>query len=143
MISFLSPWGLLALPLAAAPWILHRWSASKARLQPFPALDLLRAAQRSSFASSVLSHRLLLAARTLLMFFLAMFLSRPVLRRDSGGGRAPDTLILLVDISASMGARVSGRTRLDWAREEARAFRPSGGSGRVGLVSFSDRVEST
>jgi hypothetical protein len=151
----LSPWALAALPLTLAPWLLHRWSLSKAKPYPFPTLELLRAALRASYASSVLSHRVLLLLRTLLALALVFLASRPVLRWGRGaGGGGPLTTVLLVDVSASMGARVAGRTRLEWAVQEAAAFCPTGpaGSGagerpaagsseRVGLVAYSDRVE--
>lgn len=144
-LSFLHPAALAALPLAAAPWLLHRWSLSKAVKRPFPTLELLRAALRASFSSSVLSHRLLLVLRTLFVLLLVLLLSRPVLR---WGGAAPASgglhVVLAVDLSASMGARVAGRSRLAWALDEAKSFRPgTPGIAGVSLVSFSDRVESS
>jgi len=144
-LSFLIPWALAALPLALAPWFLHRWSLSKAKPYPFPTLELLRAALRASYASSILSHRVLLLLRTLLVLALVFLASRPVLRWGRGaGGGGPLTTVLLVDVSASMGARFAGRTRLEWAVQEAGSFRPAAGSSdRVGLVAYSDRVEAS
>src|SRR5512142_1526355 len=79
-VTFQTPAALAALPLAAVPWLLHRWSLSRRKPVPFPSLELLRAALRASFGRTILSQRLLLAARTLLALSLVLLASGPVLR---------------------------------------------------------------
>jgi hypothetical protein len=143
-LSFQNPAALAALPAAAIPYLLHRWSLSRAKPLPFPSLELLREALRSSFFSAVLSHRILLLLRTLLALALVLWLSRPVLRSGEKTGEGPSTFVLLMDVSASMDARNAGRSALAWAVEEAAAFLPaSGAADRAALAAFSDRVEKT
>ncbi len=143
-LSFQAPWALAALPLAAAPWLLHRWALSRTRPLSFPSIELLRAALRASLSTSLLSHRLLLILRTALVLALVLLFSRPRITWGGEAGGGPLNLVLAVDLSASMDARVAGQSALAWAVKEALTFRPSPGStDRVGLAAFSDRIESS
>ena len=77
MIEFLRPGFLGALPLAAIPAALHFWGMARARPTPFTALDLLREAAQTRFATEKIRRWVLLTARTLLLITLILFLAQP------------------------------------------------------------------
>src|SRR5688572_30128911 len=115
--SFLSPALLWALPLAAAPLLLHLLSRRQARRQPFSDLSFLRRVYARALPRTRLQQWLLVAARCLLLLLLILAYAGPVLqaRGEPSGGAAGEGLDLavLVDVSYSMGAREAGKTRLE------------------------------
>jgi len=150
MFSFLNPSWLWALPIAAAPVVLHLIFLSRARRVLFSDLTLLRAAYARALPSTRVRQWLLLLLRTLALGCLVLAFSRPVLHRSrsgtepEGGVRSEQGLdvVLLVDDSWSMGAVVRGKPRFDWAcaagRELITGLRPAD---RVAVAAFSDRLE--
>lgn len=142
---FTTPALLWALPLAAAPLLLHLLSKRRARRMPFSDLTFLRKVYAKALPRTRLQQWLLVAARCLLLLLLIAAYAGPVLQaggQDGGGAGEGLDLVVLADVSYSMAAREAGKTRLELARAQLesllRAMRPSD---RVALVPFSDRVE--
>lgn len=148
MPSFLNPSLLWALPLAGLPVLLHLVFLRRARRVPFGDLTLLRAVYLQSRPSSLLRQWLILVLRCLILACAVLAFSRPVLHsslaRDPGaaGPEQGLRLVLLLDVSYSMGAQVRGRTRLESAIASGeillRMLRPQD---RVAFAAFSDRLE--
>jgi hypothetical protein len=101
--TFLQPWVLFALPLAALPVIIHLVHLYRRRQVKWAAMIFLRAAQQMSKGLSRLRQILILALRVLAVAAIIMVVGRPL----AGGwlgltGGAPDTVLVLLDRSASM-----------------------------------------
>jgi hypothetical protein len=101
--SFLQPFLLIALPLALLPVIIHLIHLHRRRAVRWAAMMFLRAAQRMNQGLSKLRQYLILALRVLAIAALIFMAGRPL----AGGllgltGGAPDTVLLLIDRSASM-----------------------------------------
>ncbi|MEZ6084887.1 MAG: BatA and WFA domain-containing protein, partial [Phycisphaerae bacterium] len=84
-------------------------------------------------------NNLLMWLQLLILLLAAVALGKPIFE---GSRQTEDTLVLLIDHSASMGVEEKdGRTRLDFAKEQAEAIidnLPSGGKAMV--IGFSDRA---
>jgi len=101
--SFLQSAMLFALPLAALPIIIHLIHLHRRRTVPWAAMMFLRAAQQMNRGFSRLRRWLILAFRVLAVLALLLMAARPL----AGGwlgltGGVPDTVIVLLDRSASM-----------------------------------------
>ncbi len=101
--SFLQPLLLIALPLALLPVIIHLIHLHRRRAVRWAAMMFLRAAQRMNQGLSRLRQYLILALRVLAIAALVLMAGRPL----AGGllgltGGAPDSVLLLIDRSASM-----------------------------------------
>jgi hypothetical protein len=113
--TFLQPLMLLALPLAALPVIIHLIHLYRRRQVKWAAMMFLLAAQRMNKGFSRLRQVLILALRVLVLAAIILAVGRPL----SGGwlgltGGAPDTVIILVDRSASMAQKdtATGESKL-------------------------------
>ncbi|HEX4140631.1 MAG TPA: BatA domain-containing protein [Candidatus Methylacidiphilales bacterium] len=101
--TFLQPLLLLGLPLAALPVIIHLIHLYRRRRVKWAAMIFLHAAQRMNKGLSRLRQVLILALRVLALLTIIFMVARPL----AGGwlgltGGAPDTVLILVDRSASM-----------------------------------------
>src|SRR5436190_5811211 len=101
--TFLAPLLLWGLPLAALPIIIHLIHLHRRRTVPWAAMMFLLAAQRMNKGFSRLRQWLILAFRVLAIAALVFVITRPL----AGGwlgltGGMPDTVIVLLDRSASM-----------------------------------------
>ena len=101
--TFLQPALLIALPLAALPVVIHLIHLYRRRQVKWAAMMFLRAAQKMNKGLSRLRQVLILTLRVLALAALILVVSRPL----AGGwlgltGGAPDTVLILVDRSASM-----------------------------------------
>ena len=101
--TFLVPALLLALPLAALPVIIHLIHLYRRRQVKWAAMMFLRMAQRMNKGLSRLRQILILAFRVLAVAAILFVITRPM----AGGllgltGGVPDTVIVLLDRSASM-----------------------------------------
>ncbi len=101
--TFLQPLLLLGLPLAALPVIIHLIHLYRRRRVKWAAMIFLHAAQRMNKGLSRLRQVLILALRVLALLTLIFMVARPL----AGGwlgltGGAPDTVLILLDRSASM-----------------------------------------
>ena len=101
--TFLAPALLLALPLAALPVIIHLIHLYRRRQVKWAAMMFLLAAQRMNKGLSRLRQILILTLRVLAVAAILFVITRPL----AGGwlgltGGAPDTVMVLLDRSASM-----------------------------------------
>ncbi len=101
--SFLAPILLFGLPLAALPVIIHLIHLYRRRQVKWAAMMFLLMAQKMNKGLSRLRQILILAFRVLAVLALIFVVSRPL----AGGllgltGGAPDTVVILLDRSASM-----------------------------------------
>jgi len=120
--SFLQPWLLAALPLAALPIIIHLVNQRRFQTINWGAMMFLLAARRLSRGYSRLRQWLILAFRVAAIAGLIVAISRPLASGWVGlaaGGR-PDTTIVLIDRSPSMQQRdrATGRSKLEAGRQQ-------------------------
>lgn len=100
---FLNPlllWGLLAV---AVPIAIHLLNRRRHKTIPWAAMQFLLKATRESRGKKKLRHLLILACRALAVAALAFAAARPIISGLIGwGGGSIDTVVLLLDRSASM-----------------------------------------
>ncbi len=101
--SFIQPLLLFGLPLAALPILIHLIHQHRRRTVKWAAMMFLLMAQRMNKGFSRLRQILILTLRVLAVMALIFLVSRPL----AGGwlgltGGAPDTVLILLDRSASM-----------------------------------------
>jgi hypothetical protein len=102
--SFLQPWLLAALPIAALPVIIHLINQRRFQTIDWAAMRFLLEANRMSRGYARIRQWLILLARVLAIAGLIFMISRPLASGWlglSGGGR-PDTTLVLIDRSPSM-----------------------------------------
>lgn len=102
--SFLQPWLLIALPIAALPVIIHLINQRRFHTIDWAAMRFLLEANRMSRGYARIRQWLILALRTLAIAGLIFMISRPLASGwlgISGGGKA-DTTLILIDRSPSM-----------------------------------------
>jgi hypothetical protein len=102
--SFLQPWLLAALPIAALPVIIHLINQRRFHTIDWAAMRFLLEANRMSRGYARIRQWLILLARVLAIAGLVFMISRPLARGWlglSGGGQA-DTTLVLIDRSPSM-----------------------------------------
>lgn len=102
--SFLQPWLLAALPIAALPVIIHLINQRRFQTIDWAAMRFLLEANRMSRGYARIRQWLILLFRVLAIAGLIFMISRPLASGWlglSGGGRA-DTTIVLIDRSPSM-----------------------------------------
>lgn len=108
--TFLEPVLLWGLPLAALPIIIHLFNRLRHRTMHWAAMMFLLAATRKSTRYAKLRQWLVLAMRVLALCALIFAISRPL----AGGWvgwmlhPAPDAIVMVLDRSASMEARMPG-----------------------------------
>lgn len=119
--SFLFPGVLWALPLVAAPILIHLLNRQRYQKVDFGAMEFLRRAIRRTRRRVLLEDILLLALRTLAVLFLILGLAGPTLGPDSLlGSRPPQAEVYVVDYSMSMNRRVDGISALDRSIQQIR-----------------------
>src|SRR5437764_7599660 len=110
--TFLQPFVLWGLPLLLAPIIIHLVNRMRHRTVHWAAMRFLLSATQSSTSHAKLRQFIILAMRVLAIAALVIFIARPL----AGGwlgwalAPAPDSIVLLLDRSASMEARLPGQT---------------------------------
>src|SRR5882724_4631749 len=108
--TFLQPFVLWGLPLLLVPIIIHLVNRMRHRTVHWAAMRFLLQATQSSTSHAKLRQLLVLALRVFSVVAMVLFLARPL----TGGwlgwalAPAPDSILLLLDRSASMEARVEG-----------------------------------
>lgn len=111
-VTFLQPFVLWGLPLLLLPIIIHLVNRMRHRTVHWAAMRFLLSATQSSTSHAKLRQFLVLALRVLTVVALLFFLGRPL----AGGwlgwalAPAPDSILLLLDRSASMELRAPGQT---------------------------------
>ena len=108
--TFLQPLILWGLPLVLLPVIIHLINRMRHRPRQWAAMQFLLAATRSSTSHAKLRNLLIMLMRILAVLALLIFLARPLVGGWMGWAlaSAPDTILLLVDRSASMDSRIAG-----------------------------------
>jgi hypothetical protein len=110
--------------LIGVPIAIHYLFRRKHRVVRFAAMEFLLAALKKQKRRVQMENLLLLLMRCALIALLALALARPAIRSAALAplGGSARGVILIVDTSASMAARTTGRRGLDRARDRARAF---------------------
>ena len=110
--------------LAALPVILHLFMRQTPKHVIFPALRLVRERQKRSRKRMRIKNWLLLLARMAVLALMALALARPRLysQMPLGDESVPTALGLVFDTSLSMGYKENDKTRLEEAKERARAI---------------------
>jgi hypothetical protein len=140
MLHILKPLYLIGLSLAAIPLILHLLGRRRMREQPFSSLFLLKEIKKSSSVWMRVKDLILLILRTLFILSAAFAFSHPLVLSPFPflGKPAPRDVVMLIDVSMSMG--VQGM--LERAKHEATELANRlGAESRMVLISFTDRVE--
>jgi hypothetical protein len=111
--SFLQPWMLVALPIAALPVIIHLINQRRFQSINWAAMRFLLEANRMSRGYARIRQWLILLFRVLAIAALVFMISRPLATGWLGlaGGGRPDTTLILVDRSASMMQHGGGNVR--------------------------------
>ncbi len=131
--SFLSPILLFGLFAAAIPVIIHLLNRRRFRTVKWAAMQFLLKASQESRGKKRLKHILILACRALAIAALIFAIARPLVGGLLGwSGGAPDTVVVILDRSASMelrggdarpSLRESTLERVAQAAKEAKAGR--------------------
>lgn len=110
--------------LAALPVILHLFFRQTPKRIIFPALQLVRERQKRSRKKLKVKNWLLLLARMALIALMALALARPRLWSNTrlGAYEVPTAIALVFDTSLSMEYKERDKTRLDEAKDRARAL---------------------
>jgi hypothetical protein len=130
--TFLQPLVLMALPVAVLPVVIHLIHLYRRRQIKWAAMIFLRAAQQMNKGLSRLRQILILALRVLAVAAIILVVGRPL----AGGwlgltGGAPDTVLILLDRSASMEQKdiaTAVSKRLAGLRNLAKAINDTTGS---------------
>lgn len=143
-LNFLNPLFLWALPAAAAPVILHLLNKRPPKKMAFSHIAWLKQVHSVTMPKKRLREILLMIVRAALAMLLVFFFARPIFH-SSGflpGGAASESIVILLDVSASMGTVDGGRDGMEWVKERLQsALRKIPNGARVGLIVFSDQVE--
>jgi hypothetical protein len=119
VISFLSPWVLAGLPLAALPLVLHLIQRRDPPTVEFPAVRYLVQVTQEHQRRLKLRHWLLLLIRTLLIVALIVAAAGPSAPLRQAASHSPSALVVVLDDSPSSGVVVSGTPRLIQLRAAA------------------------
>ncbi|MEM0927475.1 MAG: BatA domain-containing protein, partial [Planctomycetota bacterium] len=110
--SFLQPWMLAAVPLAAIPIIIHLINQRRYQSLPWAAMRFLLSANQMNRGYAKIRRWLILAFRTLIIVALVLAVGRPLLSGTLGQGwigsmigRGTETAFVLIDRSPSMQRR--------------------------------------
>lgn len=129
--SFLQPWMLVGLLAAFVPVVLHLMNRQRANRIRFPMMTIVTLSQQRRAPALKLKRWLLLAARMAILLLIPLAMAQPYTlcgeRTTAARDRTPAAVVLVVDVSASMG-RAHG-TRMDaqalaHARSVVRELRP-------------------
>lgn len=120
--SFLFTAGLLALPLAALPVVLHLLLKQKTPVVPFSTLRFIKTSVQRTAARRKVRQWLLLACRVVLLGLLIWAIAQPVRTSVAGwlGGGRSVVAAIVVDTSYSMLDQDAGKTRLAVADADIR-----------------------
>lgn len=137
--NFLSPALLAGLLAMAIPPIIHLIHRRKAVRVRFPALELIRRANKKTARRFRMRQLLLMAVRSILLGSVAFAMARPYVSHDvegvAGATASGGTTILVIDATWPMAYLLDGETLLDRARLQAgRVLDALGGTGQAALA---------
>src|SRR3954468_17597787 len=121
--TFLTPYLLGALALAAVPLIIHLLNRRRFQTVEWAPMKYLKLTIKTNRRRLRIEQLLLLALRTALIVALVLAVARPVLTKAGGlggwlgGGRGRVSRVLVIDDSLSMGYRAETRTAFDLAKD--------------------------
>src|SRR3954449_11606820 len=120
--TFLSPWMLAGAAAISIPIALHFFYRARYKPLPWAPMRFLKEAIEQTSRRLKFQEWILLALRCIAIILLALAIARPGTdtAKVAGRGEAVDA-VLVVDTSYSMGARDGDRTRLERAKDAARA----------------------
>src|SRR3954465_2491865 len=137
--GFFAPWFLAGAAAVGLPFWLHLLKKHKTTPLPFSSLMFFEKRTQSSIKHRRLRYLLLFAARTLLLFLLALAFAHPFIRRSVPlASRTGEVTVVAIDDSLSM------RTgnRLEAAKEQARSLVGGLRAGqRAQVLAFGQRVQ--
>ncbi len=141
--QFLAPTLLAGAAAISIPIALHFFYRARYKPLPWAPMRFLKEAIEQTSRRLKFQEWILLALRCLAILLLALALARPAsdTAKIAGRGEAVDA-VLVMDTSFSMGARDGDKTRLERAKEAARAVidaLPAGSS--VQILASADRVD--
>lgn len=133
--TFLAPALLFGLFAAAIPIIIHLLNRRRHRTIQWAAMQFLLKATRESRGKKRLKHLIILACRTLAIATLVFALARPLVSSLLGwGGGNLDTVILILDRSASMESSSAGVSNREAVLTRVRESMQQLGSPRLILI---------
>jgi len=101
--GFFTPWFLAGVAAVGLPVWLHMLRKHKTTPLPFSSLMFFEKRTQSSIKHRRLRYLLLFAARTLLLFLLALAFAHPFIRRSvPPASRAGEVMVVAIDDSLSM-----------------------------------------
>lgn len=105
--SFLQPWMLLGLLAAAVPIVLHMMNRQRAQRVRFPMMTVVSKSQDQRRTTLKIKRWLLLAARIGVLLLIPLAMAQPYTlcgeKTAASGDRYPAAVVVIVDVSASMG----------------------------------------
>lgn len=142
-LSLLSPWSALLAAAVVPPLVLLYFLKLKRREMPVSSTLLWKRAVQDLQVNSPfqrLRNNLLLLLQLLILLLAILAITEPIWKRAKTRERL---MVLLIDQSASMNAREGdGRTRLEWAREQAkRIVDDMGKNDQMMVIAFADRAQ--
>jgi len=120
--SFLNAMTLFGLALAIMPLAIHLLINRKKTVIRWAAYEWMLKAKQKRRKKNKVDEILKIVAKTLLLVVLVLLMARPAILSGKGGER-----LLVIDSTLSMGAIVDERTRLEKAKEMAKAIIDSSG----------------
>lgn len=122
MFQLLNPFLLIGLIAMAIPIAIHIISRHRAKVVPFGSIVFLEQSVRERVGIKRLQELLTLLLRCLLILFLVLAASKPLLKRSKGrilGAGTETDIIIVLDNSVSMGYREGESTRFGRAKKLA------------------------
>ena len=137
--TFLNPIWLFALPLVLLPIVIHLLNQRRHRTVDWGAMQFLLSAKKMSRGMARLKQWLIMAMRMLAVAGLIFVICRPLSSGLIGSltGGKPETVVVLLDRSASMGQQrmQTGQSKLALGREKiAAALQTLGGDPSIVLI---------
>src|SRR4051794_14648906 len=121
--SFFAPIFLPLLALASVPIIIHLLNRRRFQIVEWAPMKYLKLTIKTNRRRLRIEQILLLILRTLVIVFLFLAVSRPVLSQGSGGGllssHARTSRFIVIDDSLSMGYQQDRRSAFDNAKDAA------------------------
>ena len=139
--NFLNPFVLFGLIAASIPIILHLLNLRKLRTVEFSSIKFLKELQESQIRKLKIRQILLLVLRTLLIIFIVLAFSRPVIKGTLPGmtNYAQTSAVILIDNSPSMNYSDEFGNRFNYAKRTARKLIEQFRSGdEVAVIPMSD-----